>query len=1113
MARRTTSHIAMFVFAATLFSSCHVNYSFEQEEVELDTLGEEIFKIWRKDAARAADNADAKVEMLDAEHNDFVDAVDAIAPEEELDAVDTFLQNLLALVDDGIVPALTRKITTVLREAAKDAALLDALVAPTGPDVDSFVTPEVPSNLMGHITGYDDLVPLLRLQTRIMLQNDGFTEDGSRTFDEPAATSDLVRVLAQSLREAEDEDGDPLAVTIRDLALVEDPAYDPPENPKPLYAALYDDRGYPLAAMDGDQLSFPLTDGDGDGLADVDADGKFILQNGDHIELAPFAFEGSVEEPVTRDQFGRAIAPNGPVFQYVDLNRTGLSFLLRQQYQLSQKSALYDMLGAFKKIMGPKQAYTDDIGGYKGYPQEQPLMDMSHAAVHMVDSPGLPDFLDGLSAMAREHPEDLAYLFWAFDNMIDILDEFPDAEMTDDQTVVFDLLPILQELAADPELWADVMTALRDPIMRRSGEAYATMLRYKDSDSRPEKDGPYDVCFHGCQQAYEIGTNERFDCIRACPMDEVFDEPMDFDAAEVPENISAFQKFQHLLRDTAGREYTMSIEEASFDGDPLPELPPLLVLPAAAEAMIAAIAGNLDLADYVPEDLWDSSLGELLDFLGVDEGNVASLVATLSDLFGAHLDRRPRPDQITRLFNQDDIKFETDRVVLDPADPTCHDGYRMSQHLAYGLFQAEASGVIDTIYPLAKAFSDHGREDLLAHLMVVLHNHYAGDPSQYRTAAGGPSEMKAANMRSYEPAMLKIFEEGELFQALNDFAVAQYEVEQSTGIPVTEGLRQVLNKGLQPGFTNYRGETFVVINDERTISDATALHNLLDALDEASARLEDHPEAKERLDDAVGNMAQIMLATRREGTAPPVFDDPGSIALTAHLTGYLADRAREKQDAGELSPWLTDDVLRSVEDFWKSRTLSALIDLADETLSNEDDVATLDAFMGHLLGDVTGREQVLIAVHHLLIRSIARESWLPVARFLADVIDPDRAWETEPYKNVPMVTLAMQMLNKTLDADPENTGIFLIHRGMETPQYGESPFSIVVDVIARYLSPDPTAETFQNPGDYEHFLNEMADYMADDVHGMERLYELVDRRIRPPEAASGDENSDEAETP
>ena len=1119
MRRRPFARALSISAVVLLLISCHTEYSFEQEKVELDTLGAELWKVWHKDAIRAVENAEAKGVMLEQEYTPFVTAVDTIAPEDQLTAIDKFMSNLLTLVDDGIVPGLTRKLIIALREAAQNIELLAALATPTGPEAESFVSEDTNPNLLGYITGYPNLVPFLRFQTRIMLENDGFTDEGARTFEEDAGISDLVRVLSNELAEQTDPNEEPLAVTVRDMLLFEDSAFLSPDNPPPAFAALFDDRGYPLPAVQEDgSLPFPFTDADGDGRADIQ-DGKFVLTSGASVEMRPFAaaVEADINEPVTRDSFGRALGANGdPVFEYVDLHKTGLGFMLRQQYRMSTEDTLYDMLGAFKTIMGQKQVYTDEIGGYDGYAQEQPLMDMSHALIHTIDTPGLPDFLEGVSEMSRRHPQALARLFWSIDNMIDILNADPKYEMRDNQTIVYDLLPYLHEISSDPALWADVMAALRDPISAKQGAAYATMLKHRDSNTVPVKDGPYDSCFQRCKGQFEIGTTSRFDCIRSCPQGELFSDPMDFNAVESPQTISIFQKMQHLLRDASDKPYVMAIENASLDGDPLVEVPPLLAMEEQGVAFMRALAGNLDLADSVPADLWDTDFGELLVLFGVGPGDVAGVVATISDLFGAHLDRNPTPDQITRLFNQPDIKFETmggeHDIILDPADPECHDGYVLSQHLAYVLYSAEGSGAIDTLYPLAKAFSDHGREDILLNIMIVLHDHYAGNGEVYRTAAGGPSPMKAANLRSYEPAMVEIFEKGELFEALYDFSAAQHEVELTSGIPVTEALRQIVEKGTNPSnYTNRRGENFVNINDGRTVNNASALHHLLAAMDEASARLDEDPEAKEKLDDAVGAMAKIMVGTKRELGAPPQFEDPGSVVFTAHITQYLANKAREKQAQGQLSPWLQQDVLADIEQLWRSRTLAALIDLADEALTDPADKEIVDGFMAYLLGSPAGQAQTLVAVHQMLVRSIADDRWLPIARYLSSVIDPDREWETTPYGPVSMVTLGALLLKKTLDADPDNTGIFLIHRGLKRPLYGDAPFTTVVDVIARYLSPNPLNETFETANDYQHFLIEMADYMADDVHGAERLYELVDRRIKPDAATteSGEEPASE----
>ncbi len=1098
--RLRSSSVAWCLLAGIVLGSlmgCHKEYDFEREDTPTRTLGHELFVIWKKDAERAAVNAEAKTQMLDDHYIEFVEAVDTVAPEDQLEEVDTFLQNVLAVVDEGILPAITRRLQMLLLEALDDVALLAALATPTGPDAESFVSVDSPPNLAGYVTAYPRLPAFLAMISRIGLENDGVNADGLLDPEESEAVTNITRELVQALEGAETEDDESLAVTLRDMALMPDNRYMADEDLTPIWAVLYDDRGYPLPAMIDGEVGYPFVDEDGDGFADLNANGEFVYQNGGAGKLEPFSRTESIDDPVVRDEFGRALHPNGDlIYQYVDLHNTGLGFLVREFQPLSAQDTLYDMLVAFQTIMGPKTVQSDEDGAYQGYSNDHPLADLTHATVHLMELPQMPSLMRGLAELMERKPEALARLFYQLDRVIDILNEHPSAEMSDDQTLIYDLMPHLEEIAADPGLFADVLWAFRQPISTKTGESMGTLLRFRDNDARPEEGGPYDSCFHQCRERHEIGTLPRYSCIRACPNEEIFSEPMDFDAPESERGRSLLQKFLHLVRDASGVEYRMSIKEASIDGSDLPELPPLLALPGAGEAYLRSIAGMLDLADYVPDEVWSSDLGDLLDLLGVSSGDVASLLSTLSPLFGAELDRVPRPDQITRLFNQEDLRFATERVVLDIDDPVCKDDFVMSQHLAYGLFVGEASGTIDTIYPLAVAFANHNAESTLAGIFSTIHDHYAGDASLYRTRSGQPSRMKASNIRSYERALEEILTDDELFIALNEFAIAVHEVETETGIPMTEDLRAFLRHGLAEGFETRAGEDFIIIDDGRTLTGPSRLAVLAHSIGEASRRLEEVPETRKRLRTAAGNVADVAIGAEKDTNGEPRFKRPGSPALAAHLTRYLASRAEDRIADGSFSDWLSVDVVETLDEFWTSRMLVGFVDLASNTLENDADRELIDDFVEYLFGSPEGRAQVAIATHQFMVSSINSEVWVPVAKFLAKALDPDRDWAVEPYGRTPMLTLGAELLARTLENDPQNTGIFLINRGLERQTGSDAPFTVLLDMIAAYFSPDPLAEQLQSPEDYRIFFNELAKYLEDDVHGVERLYELVGRRQR-----------------
>ncbi len=1084
-----------------VFSSCQKEYDFEQKKPELSTLGDELHKVWIKDAARSEENSDAKVQMLQENQASFINAINVLIPEDQLEAVDQFLRNILKLVDDGIVPALTRKLILILDDAARDPALLQSLAVPTGPDVDTYFSPAQKPNVLGYASRFADLPRLVELIGRIISENDGFDDQGLLTFEEPSAISDILRVLANVLEGPNDSDIS-IPATIRDMFLNEDPRYQ--SSGSPLWAVRFDDRGYPLAATVQGEVQVPFVDNDGDGLADLDANGNFIYRNGGSGLLRPFASDVDINEPTTRDNLGRAQTGGANTFayQYIDLQSTGLGFLIRQMRILSNNDAIVNLLQAFQLILGSKRVYTDEIGGYEGYDTNNPMADMTFAGMNIIDSPALPDFLEGTSELTDRRTPQMAKLFAAISRLGTIVDRYPDAGMNDNETLIYDLIPHLAELTETPEIWADVLDAFRDPINRKTGEAFATMIAFSDSDSVPAMDGPYDSCFQQCKQRDALGSLDRYACIRACPMAEIFDEPSNLKAEESEKTITAFQKFVHLIRDTNGAPFSMAIIKAEIDGSPLPALPPLIRFEDQGATFVQSVGGNLDLADNVPAEVFQSDLGDLLNLLGVEAQNVASLLSILSPLFGAELSRMATPDELTRFLNQEDIKFETTttdgtHVIMDMSDPVCNDNYRLSEHYVYTLFQAEAAGVVDTLHPLAKALSNHNKEHLIGGILSVVHDHYSSRTDLYKTKNGSISPTKGANLRSYEETLADIFSNSEIFDALFEFAVAVKGVEEATGLPIEESLRQILQKAFaKDGFKNRRGEDYVLVADGRTINNATRFEHVLASIDAANTRLSADPVKKEKFKDSVRAMLNVMLDAKFDpNTGQAQFAQPGSAALTIDTTRFLAQEARKKQAQGQLSPWIQNTLLTGMEDLWKSRMMASMADLAANILANDADKKTIDDLMTYQLGSSEGQAQAIIAIYSILVKSVDTSHWEPIAKFLSKIVDPDHPWLVEPYRDVPLVSLGAQLLSKTLEADPDNSGIFLISRGLDRIN-ADSPFSILIDIVARYFSPDPLADTFTSGDDYGHFIQQMSLYLSDDLHGMERLYEVVDQRSR-----------------
>ncbi|MFP4597508.1 MAG: hypothetical protein ACLFVJ_04600 [Persicimonas sp.] len=1101
------------VLVAAICSGCINDYDFERADYERGTLGEELYGIWHKDAKRAAENAESKTEMLEQRQHDFVAAIDTIAPPETLEQVDYFLRDLMGLVDDGLVPALTRKLEIILAEAAGDRELVEALAIQNRPHPEDFLSPVNGKNFIGHLMGYDRLADVATRTSEVLLAADGVTRQGLTDTDESSALSDMLSSAETSLADTERiEPTDSLAFSMQKVLIAEDARFMPPEPTSPHYAVVYDKRGFPKVRKNSSgELPAPFIDADEDGLADVNSRGEYLTTTGETREVPAFQTSPDPQALLSRDQYGRGSSADGDyVFEYIDVNQTGLHFVTRQLGELAAHGPLWDLVDAAPALLGPLVAKQDDRGAYRGYSADNPITDMGYAMLHMLDIDQLDEVLGSMAEFLDSSSSELAGVIFALDEAVELMDEHPDAQMADDQTIAYDLLPLLEKISADPELWRDFFWALRQPIARHTGEPMQQLLEYKDQNpSVPALDGPYDTCFKNCRDTYPIFDEydestqescvdryqpqqalERYECIRSCPDSEIFSQAMDFDAPESEENRSMFQRLFHLLRDTAGMPYALEITEPSS----LADMPPLVHLDGSAEAFLRSVGSTLDLADFVPDM---GGLQPLIDLIGGSD-SIASILSTLSPVFGVRLDRRATPDQITRLFNFDELSGElpvVGTISIDP--PVCKDDYKMANHHADILYASEASGLIDTIAPLSCAFSRHDKEALLAEMFVVIHEHYSSRTDLYQTAQGNDSPMKGANMVSYEPALRDVLERGTLFDALYRLSVAADDLKGDNDADFTEQLRLLVHNATRTddGFEGRSGEQSVTRPDDREEYDLSRMHVMMDAAGEMADRVEDDPEAKQALEDMMSSMYTVMLDTEWPEGEDPRFVEEGTGALTARLTRHMADRAADEREQGRLSEWLTQEQVDNVESMWDSRMMPALVDLSEDLAANPENRELADDLFDHLIGAPDGRNQAAMAAYVLMVYTLQQDVWVPLSHFLSGVIDPDRDWGVEPMGKLPLASHVLQVLHDTVEQDPEGRGLDLFERGFSNRSDGTVPFATVGGVIADYFRVDPASDEPYTPEDYERVFGELASWVGDDVHGLEQLYDIVSTRV------------------
>lgn len=1091
---RSPSLILLLITGLLLISltGCIQEYDLERTQVQRGTLGEELHRIWVKDTERGRVQPEERTALLMERREEFIEAVDRAVPPQELTHLDQFLNGFVPVVQSGYFPALTRRIPLIIDEAIADDELMTALDEGALYTPGDFLAPRKQGRFLQTLTNYPQTAQLLAHAGHLLADRDGLNSRGERDV----AVSDSFSNLLRALRDLAEKDpplegADSWASTFRDLLVVPDNRLREGEGSRRTFVALFDNRGLPVVRLDNsNQIPAPFRDSNNDGLADVDEKGRFLLTDGTAIALAPLSDE-PIDHPLfSRDVDGRVeYSPGQFVFRYVDLTTTALPFLVRVISSLAEKDFFANLAAVGVDAFGPPTGQEDSRGPYIGFSSDHPIVDIFDAVISGLAISELPEVMELVARYIERRTEELATLSLAVGKVRDTIKDFDGADVSPEQTVIFDIMDVLREILGNPQLWADLMEAFRDPIMERSGEAFATLLTHRDYPAVPVLGGPYDTCFQSCKNSHAIGTSRRFDCIRACPSEELFSVPMDFDAPESVENRSIMQRIFHLLRNTAGVEYAMKVEEAQIPGSvDLTTLPPMIILPGAAEAFVRSVAGELRIADYVsPEFL----------IPGVVTGeSVSSVLSIMSSLFGAQLDAQPTPDQITRLFNQHDLRFEEDDIRLAISNPRDADGFIMARHLADGLYASEASGMIDVLYPLARAFARNNREDLLTRIFVIIHEHYSGSTDLYLDYSGDPSPMKGANLRSLEPALLDVVEEGTIFRALRVMALSTRAMSDDEGVSVDERLRQLLYNWVRND-ENYgmaTGATALILPDGRELSDLSRAEVIIDRIAALSDNIEDNQRALDNLFAVAEAFFDVLLGAE-EVNGTTRFKEAGMVAVAQHGMRYLATRAREMESRGEFEPWLTEDLPRTMKALFTSRGFFAGLDLLEALHEDEEGRALLRGALMYYGSDLDRADQFALMAYGLMVAAMDTETLMPFGRFVLRVLDPDRTYETSPFGYFPNSTLLTRVLAMASESDQDGKGLEIIGRLSRSGDGYDAPLAVILDLVLRYFSPEPTSEGSLNREAREIAMGRMGAWFLDTHRGLERYFRLADSAI------------------
>jgi hypothetical protein len=1140
-------------------SACTTEYDFTRQPVARGSFGEEVYAIVHRDARWSPRDPAARRALLERERAALIRALDGVVPEALLRPLDALLRALGPLQDNDLVPELTRKLAGMLEATADQEPVHLALEARARRE--GYKGPDAYAALLEHAASWERLDELAAFGSRLVLDNDGFDARGGAAQAEPPTMTRLVGLLSGTLKDtAVTDDPRRVEVLAADLLLRSDRRLRG-DDAAPAWAVRLDHRGLPRVGVNRrGNLYSPFTDRDGDGLADIDDLGRFVDFNGDALDAPAFG-EPNQSGLLVRDGLGRAfVQDEGFVFEYVDLQQTPANFLMAQAPDFLEREVVFDLLDALQVLLPGRVTTVDPASGltFEVYDPDNALSDLLYAVVQLLDVEALDELLETAAVLLRDHDDVLAALLFSLEDLLDRADASPALELTEGNTLADDLIAALAPVASSPELVEDLLVALQDPVVLTSAEPLADLLDFKAARAVPSPGSGYDACFRRCDRDHEPGTVPRVQCLRACPSHEILAERVDRAQGPGEGNRSHFERTLALFRTTAGVGYEMKVLELEvdlldIDVDVNDLLPPLLRIDDAAAAYIQAVAGEFRLVDYITEEaVEDPAVDLLLDGLeGICGGGffdslvralvpvlvnvtrqdleftcgrfeevtaqtelpealrkrqrLSIMVAFLSLLTDVAMDERPSAGQLARFFNSPNPSLDLSLARMSLSQIVDRDGYHLWEHHGDMLYAAEATGLLDALRPVFQVFVKHKRERELAAMMATLDQHYPTPEVRYSTREGAaaPRAGRGTGLVRFEEALRDWLLDDRLFPALHRLAGLSAQTQSGRGRSMNAVLAEVTAHAVAPDpALRYRdGGRAHRRADGRAVEPLNRLYVALDALNGLDARLEADPAAQAKWDRASGEVLDLVLEIDKRESGEAYFVREGGIALGQFATEILADVARHERDHGDLRAFVTQDLYEEADALITGRGLPLLVDLYNAATATPEDRALLKDAALHLLAP-EGRRALLITLYELLVDLSDEDLVVTLARFLGDLLDPQRQW-AQGARPLPLLSHGAQVLDETMARDPDLLALDLLRNAVtrdpgltaeDGDPLGAAPVSALANVLRDYHRADPSAQGPLTAQDTAQISRELARWLLDDQRGMEQIYDLVKNR-------------------
>lgn len=1058
-------------------------------------------------------DAPPKLTTIVQQRGKLIDTVDTMLPKSFLDTLETFLEQLLPLSDDGTMERAIASLGDLLGTMAADPDFSPALARLAIRN--GYRPTSTAAGLVHTVVEYPNIDDFIG-KTLALIAPGGSAE---------AEWKQLLTAGSYALRYAKpvDNPGDSQRTLRLALNLLTSTHPDlATGTARPLVTRDY--RGLAMANVINNQVAAPFVDKDGDGLADVDAMGHFVDANGQPLAVpTPFPELGA-SDTAPRDTQGRALVDansTNTLYRYYDLDGTVFGGLAREGLELMNpnKDTAFGLLWGASALLGPRttktQMYMDAAGGladtltYNGFDTSQAaVLDLVHAFVQLLGDPNADGTFQSLATLLSQHESEAARLVGA---MLDVKDRgkaHPEAQIPATSDLYDDLMPIIDRILAIDGLPKDLLAALEDPRARDFAPMVARLMVARNQIDFDHANG----------SSYPLTSN--LDAI----------DPVDRTQPDVDYNRSLMQRIAHLIHDANGVKFCnkdgaspLGGIAGSFAKCKMFEIDDLALFYILNMQTDASTSHNPSGSDKSGASFCDhiTSTNVLLSPTTCRLG-ISTLVPI--DGFGDF----PTPASLNRsLFLRQNEKPQFLKDTTD--DVTCSDGDKFIDVHDKSIFAWEAPMVnapsgnakatfYTAIQPIVDAFAKHDEcvqydaqmncvksqnaAKILVDLFAMLHTHWASPQSSYSghtyqsTDPTKPRFSYPDNLVSYEPLLAEVLGQSDIVNAVIDATptLLTMTVDGQASSPkaidtLIPSAKYIFMPNPNAGVAYRDGSTSTVRSDGVTpVPVVTPYYLMADAFAAKRAALGAAPMPQQTAwNTATSALVDQMLTVQKNPNGTYQFKNRRFRAISILLVNFLRGRLQAHAQAGDLDAWVHQNLTQDITDTLGGPTFAALADFTAKVEADPDARTQLYQLLDYLV-DEADHDQVFQTALTTLADQVQMflddPDLVPVAHVMGAALDPKKG----------AVDAQLTLMKKAHDLDTNKALLTILRNLYKQNSDGIYPASDLADILSELNRAQPGHGGPLDGEDYRSILNEVKDFLIDDQRGFTRFLKIVKAR-------------------